>query len=170
MLRSSVWRTYTTGLNRADVAAVLLSTAGAIHLGAAPQHWGHSPAHGLFLFTVGLAELLWAAAYWRRSSPSLTTLGAVLAGGSIVLWGITRVLPAPFGHGPEALGVLLVAIDGHERDATRVGRAVSPRTQQRGLPTSRRSRDDRHPLGHSAIQHLEEVIPLEQAAGDRNVS
>ncbi len=109
MLRSSVWRTYTTGLNRADVAAVLLSAAGAIHLGAAPQHWGHSPAHGLFLFAVGLAQLVWAAAFWRRSSARLTTFGAVLAGGSIVLWAITRVLPAPFGHGPEAPGVTDIA-------------------------------------------------------------
>jgi len=36
---------------------------------------------------------------------------------------------------PELLRVLLVARDGHERDATSAGRAVSPRTQQRGLPT-----------------------------------
>jgi hypothetical protein len=109
MLNSSVWRTYTAGLQRADVAAVLLSTAGAIHLGAAPQHWGHSPAHGLFLFAVGLAELVWAAAFWRRASRRLRTVGVVLAGASIVLWALTRVLPAPFGHGPEAPGVADVA-------------------------------------------------------------
>ena len=109
MLHSCAGRTRTAGLTRADLAAVLLSSAGAIHLGAAPQHRGHSPAHGLFLFAVGLAELLWAAAFWRRSSARLTTFGAVLAGGSIVLWAITRVLPAPFGHGPEAPGVTDIA-------------------------------------------------------------
>ena len=66
---------------------------------------------------------------------------------------------------PEPLRILLVAVDGHERDATRVGRAVGPRTQQRGLPASRRRRDDRHPLGHSAIQQLEEIFPVEQTTG-----
>ncbi len=71
---------------------------------------------------------------------------------------------------PEPLRILLVAVDGHERDAMRVGRAVDPRTQQRGLPTSGRRRNDRHPLGHSAIQRLEEVFPVEQAPGGRNGS
>ena len=52
----------------------------------------------------------------------------------------------------------------------RLRRAVGPRTQQRGLPTSRRRRDDRHPPGHGAIQQLEEVFPVEQAPGDRDVS
>ena len=70
---------------------------------------------------------------------------------------------------PEPLRILFVAVDGHERDATKVGRAVGPRTQQRGLPASRRRRDDRDPLGHGAIQRLEEGFPVEQAAGDRNV-
>ena len=70
---------------------------------------------------------------------------------------------------PEPLRMVFVAVDGDERDATKVGRAVSPRTQQRGLPTSRRRRDDRDPLGHSAIQRLEELVPLEQARGDRHV-
>ena len=39
-------------------------------------------------------------------------------------------------------------VDGHERNLTKVGRAVSPCTQQRGLPTSRRRRNDSHPFGH----------------------
>jgi YtkA-like len=104
MLHASVWRTYST--SAADVAAVLLSVAGALHVGAAPQHWGHSPAHGLFLTAIGLAELAWATMFWRGPSRSLGAAGAVLAGGSIVLWAITRVLPAPFGHGPEGVGVI----------------------------------------------------------------
>ena len=71
---------------------------------------------------------------------------------------------------PEPLRIMLVAVHGYECDAAKVGRAVSPRAQQRGLPTSRRRRDDGHPLGHGAIQRLEKVIPVQQAPGDRNVS
>ena len=71
---------------------------------------------------------------------------------------------------PEPLRILLVAVDGYERDATNVGRAVGPRTQQRGLPTSRRRRDDGDPPGHGEIQRLEERFPVQQAPGDRYVS
>jgi YtkA-like len=107
MLRTNVWRTYANTSTTA--AAVLLSAAGALHAGAAPQHWGHSPAHGLFLLAVGLAELVWAAAFWSGPSPRLRATGAALAGGSIVLWAMTRVLTAPFGHAPEEIGTIDVA-------------------------------------------------------------
>jgi YtkA-like protein len=109
MLHASVWWARARGSSTANAAAVLLSAAGALHVGAAPQHWGHSPAHGLFLLVVGLGELLWAAVFWRRQSPELRAAGVVLAGGSIVLWAITRVFPAPFGHGPEEIGLIDVA-------------------------------------------------------------
>lgn len=109
MLRTNVWRTYSYVWSPADAAAVLLSVSGALHVAAAPQHWGHSPAHGLFLMAVGLGEMLWSAAFWRGPSSGLRAAGMVLAGGSIVLWAITRVLPAPFGHGPEAIGPMDVA-------------------------------------------------------------
>jgi hypothetical protein len=106
MLHANIWRAHAIASDTAAAAAVLLSVAGALHVGAAPQHWGHSPAHGLFLLAVGLAEVLWAAAFWSRPSPRLKASGTALAGGSIVLWAITRVLPAPFGHGPEEIGAI----------------------------------------------------------------
>ncbi|HEY2770326.1 MAG TPA: hypothetical protein VGI87_07155 [Solirubrobacteraceae bacterium] len=71
--------------------------------------------------------------------------------------------------GPEALRIVLVAIHRHERDATKADRSVSPGTQQRGLPTSRRRRDDRHPFAHSAIQQPADVFPIEQAPRDQSV-
>ena len=66
------------------------------------------------------------------------------------------------------LGELFVALDGHERDAITIGRAASPRTQQRPLPTPRRRRDDRHPPGHSLIQPPHQLTPIQQTPGDRN--
>ena len=69
-------------------------------------------------------------------------------------------------RGPEALSIPFVALDGYESDATTVRRAVGPGPQQRGLATSRRRGDDRHPLRHSAIEHLKEIVPLEQAPGE----
>jgi hypothetical protein len=106
MPHTTALRRYAVGSSAARLAAVLLSAAGAIHLGAAPQHWADSPAQGIFLFVVGLGELVWAGVFWRRPSEGSTAAGVVLAGGSIVLWAITRVLPAPFGHGPEEMGLL----------------------------------------------------------------
>jgi YtkA-like protein len=108
MSYASVWR-IRTNISTTEAAAILLSTAGALHLGAAPQHFGHSLAHGLFLLVIGVGEMLWAAAFWLRPSPRLQVSGAVLCGASIVLWAITRVLPAPFGHGPEEIGFVDLA-------------------------------------------------------------
>lgn len=78
-----------------------LALAGVIHLVIAPEHYAHAPAHGVFFALAGIAEILWALAFWRRPTPRRYHLGLALAGGLIVLWAITRVLPAPFGHGPE---------------------------------------------------------------------
>lgn len=93
----------------ASIAAGCLLAAGAYHLAVAPLHWAHAPAHGLFLVLAGLAEVAWGAACLRHPSASLYRTGAVMAGGSITLYAITRVLPAPFGHGPEEVDLLGLA-------------------------------------------------------------
>jgi len=79
--------------------AILL--AGVIHLLIAPEHYNHSPVHGIFFVGVGLVEIGWALAFWRRPSVGLFRIGVALAGGLVILWALTRILPAPFGHGPE---------------------------------------------------------------------
>ncbi len=83
------------------IPVLVIALAGLIHLGIAPEHYAHAPAHGAFFVLAGVAEILWALAFWRRPTPRRYHLGLALAGGLIVLWAITRVLPAPFGHGPE---------------------------------------------------------------------
>jgi len=85
------------------VPIVAIALAGVIHLGVAPMHYAHAPAHGIFFAVAGIVEILWALAFWRWSSLKLYYTGLALAGGLVILWAITRVLPAPFGHGPEPI-------------------------------------------------------------------
>jgi hypothetical protein len=84
-------------------AAVLMIAAGLIHLVIAPLHWAHSPAHGWFHLLSGGAEIVWGVLFWRKPSMVLCRTGMVMAGSLIVLWLITRVLPAPFTHEPEEM-------------------------------------------------------------------
>lgn len=103
------------GRRAAEAAAGFAVFAGLLHLYLAPQHMGH-PGHGLFLLTAGALQVGWGIAFSRRPSSALWSLGVVLAGVLIALWAITRLLPAPFGHGgPEemdAFGVLSKAAEG----------------------------------------------------------
>jgi copper(I)-binding protein len=63
---------------------------------------------------VGVAEIAWALAFWRRPSTALYRAGLALAGGLIVLWAITRVLPAPFEHEPGPVDAFGVVCKGSE--------------------------------------------------------
>ncbi len=95
-------------------AAIFIVLAGLAHLLAAPQHLDHV-GHGLFLALAGAAEVGWGIAFWRKPSASLYGLGVVLAGALIALWAMTRVVPAPFGHGSgevEAFGIISKLAEG----------------------------------------------------------
>lgn len=85
------------------VSAMMTILAGIIHLVLAPIHVTHAPAHGLFFLVVGLAQIVWAIMVWRQPSLKLYYVGAVMAGWLIILYGVTRLLPAPFSHDPEAI-------------------------------------------------------------------
>jgi hypothetical protein len=87
-------------------SALMTAVAGAIHLWIVPEHWAHAPAHGLFFLVIGIAQIIWGIALWRRPSTRLYYFGVLMAGWLIVLYGITRWLPAPFGHGPEGIDTI----------------------------------------------------------------
>jgi hypothetical protein len=91
------------------LSAVASALAGIIHFWLAPIHWFHAPAHGIFFIVIGAAQVLWANAVWRRPTNRLFYIGALLSGWLIVLYAITRWLPSPFGHGPEAVDLLGVS-------------------------------------------------------------
>jgi hypothetical protein len=84
-------------------AAGLMVVAGLTHLIVVPIHWAHAPIHGAFFVLMGLVQIAWGLAFWRRPSLALYRLGVILAGGLITLWLITRFLPAPFEHEPGAI-------------------------------------------------------------------
>jgi uncharacterized membrane protein len=117
------------------LSALLVALAGLIHLLLAPQHWAHAPAHGAFFVVAGIAEIVWSIAVWRRPSPTLYHIGLVGAGGLVVLWGITRILPAPFGHGPEPVETMALVCKASEGLsvvvlAALIFQAIATRTQQ----------------------------------------
>jgi hypothetical protein len=84
-------------------SAIMTILAGLIHLVLVPGHVEHAPAHGLFFLLVGLAQIVWGIMVWRQPTLKLYYIGAVMAGWLIVLYGVTRWLPAPFSHGPEGI-------------------------------------------------------------------
>ena len=90
-------------------SALMIVLAGIIHLWIIPEHWAHAPAHGLFFLLVGIIQIIWGIAVWRNPSTRLYYIGVIMAGWLIVLYGITRWLPAPFGHGPESIRMIDVA-------------------------------------------------------------
>lgn len=83
--------------------ALMTILAGIIHLILVSLHVEHAPAHGLFFLLVGIAQIIWGVMIWREPTLRLYYLGAVMAGWLIVLYIVTRLLPAPFSHGPESI-------------------------------------------------------------------
>ena len=70
--------------------------AGFVHLYISGTHIEHAPAHGYFFVFLGIIQIVWAALFLWNRSKILYYLGLAISGGIIVLWAITRVLPAPF--------------------------------------------------------------------------
>jgi hypothetical protein len=75
--------------------------AGVLHLMVVREHWAHAPAHGLFFLIAGIVQIAWSIAFLRSSSEALGRLGFLVSLVLVLLWAVTRVAPAPFGHGPE---------------------------------------------------------------------
>lgn len=82
------------------VSIMTFALAGCIHLVLAPQHYAHAPAHGIFFIFAGIAEVIWAAMFWKRYSAKTYYIGLILAGGLLILWVLTRFLTPPFEHEP----------------------------------------------------------------------
>jgi hypothetical protein len=103
------------GKEMRTIAIIAMTLAGLIHLGLALVGRGNPLAHSLFFGAVGALQFAWSAAFWCRPAPALQRLGLALAGGAVILWLVTRVLPAPFAgtRGDiSALGVTAALSEG----------------------------------------------------------
>jgi hypothetical protein len=85
------------------IATFAVAAAGVIHLIVAPQHYAHAPAHGIFFVVVGLAEIAWAIIFLGQPTQRVYYTGLLLTGGLLVLWAVTRIIPAPFHGHAEAV-------------------------------------------------------------------
>jgi len=93
----------------AQAAVFTMLLAGVLHLYVVREHWSHAPAHGLFFLIAGLLQIAWSIAFLRSNTETLRRLGFVGMVVLVLLWGVTRILPAPFGHGPEEVDLPGVA-------------------------------------------------------------
>lgn len=84
-------------------ATFAVAAAGFIHIAVAPQHYEHAPAHAAFFVLAGIAEIVWAIIFLRRPTEGVYYAGLALTGGLILLWALTRVMPAPFHGHAEAI-------------------------------------------------------------------
>ncbi len=80
------------------LACLAIAFAGIVHAFLAPDHFAHAPAHGLFFAVSAVVEIAWAYIFWRRQDEKTYYAGLMIAGGLVILWAATRVLPAPFEH------------------------------------------------------------------------
>ena len=88
-------------------AAVALGVAGGIHLTLVGQHARESLAAGVFFAAAGILELLLAVAVWRVPGSRRAALGAaILVGGLLVLYGVSRLADVPALGGQEAVDAL----------------------------------------------------------------
>jgi hypothetical protein len=88
-------------------AAVTLGAAGGIHLALVGQHAAEGLASGVFFAAAGVTELVLAVALWRTPGSCRTALAAgVVAGGLLVLYGVSRLWSIPAFGGQEAVDTL----------------------------------------------------------------
>ncbi len=89
------------------LAPLALAEAGVIHLIAAPSHVIHEPIHGFVLATIGVMQIVWAAAFlrWPRGefAARLRWAGLGLSGGVVVLWLCTQAVAVPFSNHIHAI-------------------------------------------------------------------
>ncbi|WP_432124116.1 hypothetical protein [Streptomyces sp. C10-9-1] len=73
--------------------------AAAVHVAAAPDHFGEWWAAGVFFYAVGAFQALWAVAVLRFPGPALMAAGLVANAGVMAVWALSRTAGMPFGPG-----------------------------------------------------------------------
>ncbi|MGB0757335.1 MAG: hypothetical protein ACPGO5_02670 [Patescibacteria group bacterium] len=86
----------------------ILSTvvAGILHVTLASSQHSAIPPEMVFFILAGLAQVAWAIVFMKKQSDVMYYFGIVINGGLLVVWALTRILPAPFLNEPEHIGTL----------------------------------------------------------------
>jgi len=79
------------------VVAVSCVLAGAVHASVGPEHFREGVRFGVFFVVLCAMQFALAVAVLRRPSRHLVTLTALLSGGVVLLWLVTRTAGLPFG-------------------------------------------------------------------------
>ena len=93
-------------LRYTSIAALAL--AGVTHLLIVPEHFSHDLAHGTFFILIGIAQLVWAVAFWRSTSPILCWAGLAASGGTIAVWVLTQLILVSVASAAELVGPSVV--------------------------------------------------------------
>jgi hypothetical protein len=81
------------------VVAVSCVLAGAVHASVGPEHFREGVRFGVFFVVLFAMQFALAVAVLRRPSRQLVTLTALMSGGVVLLWLVTRTTGLPFGLG-----------------------------------------------------------------------
>jgi hypothetical protein len=92
------------------IAMLAIAFSGGMHLSIVPVQFSHSVAHGSFFLVVGLAQVIWAVAFWRFHARVWCFIGLGLSGGVIVLWVLTQLVSVPYAASAEPIDVWLIMI------------------------------------------------------------
>lgn len=91
------------------LACGLSWAVGLVHIQAAADHFDEYVPYALCFIAVGLVQLGWGLAVYRRPTPWLLTAGAVLSAGVVGVWVLSRSGGLPIGpdaRAPETVGLL----------------------------------------------------------------
>lgn len=89
------------------LAACLVLGAGTLHFVYAPIHIGASRGQGFFFLVLGFAQTGWGAYALQNPTPRSYPVGlAFMAVMPAVLYGVTRIVAAPFSDGAEGIDIL----------------------------------------------------------------
>ncbi len=79
-----------------NIAVSAVAIAGTVHLAVSFGYYDHTPAQGIFLAAVGLAQIIWAILFRWRATLLLFLFGQILTAGLVILWGLSYLISVPF--------------------------------------------------------------------------
>ena len=87
------------------IAILAIALSGVVHLFIVPGQFSNATVHGIFFILLGLAQIAWAAVFWRSRSNAAYVAGLGLSGGIIALWVLTVLVSVPYASTAQPIGL-----------------------------------------------------------------